>query len=98
MGGREAGGLSHLLPGYRNISNTEDRKVVENHWDFPAGSISEKPGLNAWQQIEAMEKGEIDLWWVAATNPLVSMPDLNRVKAAIKNCSLVVLSEAYSKE
>jgi len=96
MGGREAGGLSHLLPGYRNISNTEHRKVVENHWDFPAGSISEKPGLNAWQQIEAMEKGEIDLWWVAATNPLVSMPDLNRVKAAIKNCSLVVLSEAYT--
>ena len=46
--------------------------------------------------IEAMEKGEIDLWWVAATNPLVSMPDLNRVKAAIQNCSLVVLSEAYT--
>ena len=43
-----------------------------------------------------MERGELDLWWVAATNPLVSMPDLDRVKAAIGNCPLVVVSEAYA--
>ena len=49
-----------------------------------------------WEQIEAMERGELGLWWVAATNPLVSMPALDRVRAAVANCPLVVLSEAYA--
>jgi ferredoxin-nitrate reductase len=96
MGGREAGGLSHLLPGYRFVANGQHRQDVEQAWDFPAGSIAATPGLAAWQQIEAMERGELDLWWVAATNPLVSMPDLDRVKAAMSKCPLVVVSEAYA--
>ena len=96
MGGREAGGLSHLLPGYRLITNDQHRAEVETAWGIEAGSISSTPGLAAWQQIEAMERGELDLWWVAATNPLVSMPDLDRVKAAMHKCSLVVVSEAYA--
>ena len=96
MGGREAGGLSHLLPGYRLVTNDQHRAEVETAWGIEPGSISSAPGLAAWQQIEAMERGELDLWWVAATNPLVSMPDLERVKAAMHNCPLVVVSEAYA--
>jgi ferredoxin-nitrate reductase len=49
-----------------------------------------------WEQIEAMERGELDLWWVAATNPLVSLPWLDRVRSAVARCPLVVLSEAYA--
>ena len=96
MGGREAGGLSHLLPGYRLVTNAEHRQEVEQAWRFPTGSIAATPGLAAWQQVEAMERGELDLWWVAATNPLVSLPDLDRVKAAMRRCPLVVVSDAYA--
>ena len=92
MGGREAGGLAHLLPGYRLVANAEHRAEVEQAWQLPAGRINAKPGLAAWQQIEAMEQGALDLWWVAATNPLVSLPDLDRVKSAMQKCPLVVLS------
>ena len=94
MGGREAGGLSHLLPGYRNVSDAGHRAEVETAWGFPPGSIAPEPGLTAWQQIEAMEAGELDLWWVAATNPLVSLPNLERVKRALARCPLVVVSES----
>ena len=96
MGGREAGGLAHLLPGYRLVGNAEHRAEVEQAWKLPAGQIAATPGLAAWQQVEAMERGELDLWWVAATNPLVSLPDLERVKKAMGNCPLVVVSEAYA--
>lgn len=94
MGGREAGGLAHLLPGYRQVSNPQHRADVEARWKL--GPIAAKPGLNAWQQIEAMGAGALDLWWVAATNPLVSMPQLEKVKTAMARCPLVVVSEAYS--
>ncbi len=96
MGGREAGGLAHLLPGYRVVTNPDHRAEVEQAWGFAKDSIAAAPGLNAWQQVEAMEQGELDLWWVAATNPLVSMPDLERVKSAMQRCPLVVVSEAYA--
>ena len=96
MGGREAGGLAHLLPGYRLVNNAGHRAEVEQIWGFQNGSISATPGLAAWQQVEAMERHALDLWWVAATNPLVSMPDLDRVKTALQNCPLVVVSEAYA--
>ena len=96
MGGREAGGLAHLLPGYRLVTNPDHRAEVEQAWGFAKDSIAATPGLGAWQQVEAMEQGELDLWWVAATNPLVSMPDLERVKKAMQRCPLVVVSEAYA--
>jgi len=96
MGGREAGGLAQLLPGYRAIANPADRAEVERHWGFAPGAIAAEPGLAVWQQVEAMERGELGLWWVAATNPLVSLPWLDRVRAAAQNCPLVVLSEAYA--
>jgi ferredoxin-nitrate reductase len=96
MGGREAGGLAHLLPGYRSVRNAAHRAEVEQAWGFPAGAIAPEPGLAAWQQVEAMEAGALDLWWVAATNPLVSMPNLDRVRAAMARCPLIVVSDAYA--
>ena len=96
MGGREVGGLAQLLPGYRAVANAEHRAEVERHWGFGARAISATPGLAVWEQIEAMERGELDIWWVAATNPLVSLPWLDRVRAAVARCPFVVLSEAYA--
>ncbi len=96
MGGREVGGLAQLLPGYRSVANADHRAEVERHWGFAAGSIAPTPGFSVWEQIEAMERGELDLWWVAATNPLVSLPSLDRVRAAVARCPLVVVSEAYA--
>ncbi|MCP9887679.1 nitrate reductase [Cyanobium sp. ATX 6A2] len=96
MGGREVGGLAQLLPGYRAVADPEHRAELERQWGLGPGSIAPQPGLAAWQQIEAMECGELDLWWVAATNPLVSLPSLDRVRAAVARCPLVVLSEPYA--
>ncbi len=41
MGGRETGGLSHLLPGYRRIADPAARALVERHWGCtnPAASM-----------------------------------------------------------
>ncbi|QEY32617.1 nitrate reductase [Synechococcus sp. RSCCF101] len=96
MGGREAGGLSHLLPGYRSVGDAEHRRQLEQAWGLPEGQIASSPGLSAWQQVEAMAEGRLDVWWVAATNPLVSMPNLERVRQAMRRCPLVIVSDAYA--
>lgn len=96
MGGREAGGLSHLLPGYRSVKNTEHRTQVEQFWGMAPGSISPHPGRTAWEMITGLETGEVEMLWIAATNPAVSMPDLERTKAALLRSPFTVYQEAYN--
>ena len=95
MGGREAGGLAHLLPGYRLVTNPEHRADVEKFWNLPAGSISSYIGRTTWEMITGLETGDVDMLWIAATNPAVSMPDLNRTKAALRKSPFTVYQEAY---
>lgn len=95
MGGREAGGLAHLLPGYRVVTNPDHRRQVEEAWGLPPGSIAAKPGRKAWQIIEGLEKKEVDLLWIAATNPAVSLPNLARVKAAFLSSPFTIYQDAY---
>ncbi|MDG2989599.1 molybdopterin-dependent oxidoreductase [Candidatus Synechococcus calcipolaris G9] len=95
MGGREAGGLSHLLPGYRLVKNPQHRHELEELWQLPAGQISATPGRSAWEMITGLETGDVGLLWIAATNPVVSMPDLERTKAALLRSPFTVYQDAY---
>ena len=95
MGGRETGGLSHILPGYRLVKNPEHRAEVEEFWGVPSGRISPHPGLTAWEMITGLEAGEVKFLWIAATNPAVSLPDLERTKAALMRSPFTVYQEAY---
>lgn len=95
MGGREAGGLAHILPGYRLVKNPEHRQAVEAVWQLPEGSIAPTPGLAAWDMMLALERGDIDVFWVAATNPAVSMPDIKRTQAALRKSPFTICQDAY---
>lgn len=96
MGGREAGGLSHLLPGYRFVHHPQHRAEVEQFWGLAAGHISPTPGRTVWEMITGLETGEIQLFWIAATNPAVSLPDLARTKAALRQSPFTVYQDAYN--
>jgi ferredoxin-nitrate reductase len=95
MGGREAGGLAHILPGYRSVNNEQHRQEVEQRWRLPLGSISPSPGKDAWEMITGLEREEVGLLWIAATNPAVSMPDLERTKKALLKSPFTVYQDAY---
>ncbi|MGJ5674325.1 MAG: molybdopterin oxidoreductase family protein [Nostochopsis sp.] len=95
MGGREAGGLAHLLPGYRLVKNPQHRAEVEEIWGVKQGQISPNPGLTAWDMITGLEDGIVGLLWIAATNPAVSMPDLERTKAALMRSPFTIYQDAY---
>jgi ferredoxin-nitrate reductase len=95
MGGREAGGLSHILPGYRAVNNPRDRQELEQAWQLPPGSINPLPGKDVWRMITGLETGEVGVLWVAATNPAVSMPDLVRTKKALERSPFTIVQDAY---
>ncbi|HEY1539762.1 MAG TPA: molybdopterin-dependent oxidoreductase [Solirubrobacteraceae bacterium] len=95
MGGRETGGLAHLLPGYRKVSDPDDRAAMAEHWGVELGAISPTPGLPAVALFEALEQGTVKAVWIMATNPLVSLPDGQRARAALERAELVVVQDPH---
>jgi ferredoxin-nitrate reductase len=95
MGGREAGLLAQQLPGYRLVETAQDRREIEAHWKLPEGAISARPGLTAVEMFRALETGKLKAIWIAATNPLVSLPDLHQARRALAKAELVIVQDAY---
>jgi assimilatory nitrate reductase catalytic subunit len=95
MGGREAGGMAHTLPGHRLVSNPAHRRDAERLWDLKPESISPRPGLTAVDIFDAVGGGEVKAVWIAATNPVASMPNSSRMKRSLAEAELVVVQDAY---
>lgn len=95
MGGREAGGLCNILPGYRVLSNPQHCAEMEQFWKQPPGSIRPQRGLTGLEMMRALEAGEVGFLWIAATNPAVSLPDVKRSQEALKRSPFTVYQDAY---
>ncbi|WP_375461158.1 molybdopterin-dependent oxidoreductase [uncultured Enterovirga sp.] len=94
MGGREVGGLANMLAAHMGFSAPEvDR--VRRFWDAPR--MAEQEGLKAVALFDAIESGRIKALWVMATNPIVSMPEADRVRAALAKLDLLVVSENVAR-
>jgi ferredoxin-nitrate reductase len=95
MGGREVGGLSHLLPGYRSVLDPQHRAEVAAVWGVPAAHLSATPGYSAVELFHALADGQVKAVWIMGTNPAVSMPDLDVVEKGLRQAELVVVQDAY---
>jgi ferredoxin-nitrate reductase len=95
MGGREVGGLAHLLPGYRRVDDPVHRAEMEAHWGLGPGAISARPGLTATELVDALLDGRVRAVLVAATNPVVSLPDGGRVREALERAELLVVQDCH---
>ncbi len=90
MGGREVGGLANQLAAHMNFS-PDDIDRVGRFWN--ATAVAKREGLKAVQMFDAIERGEIKALWVMATNPAVSLPRADAVRAAFARLDLFVVSE-----
>jgi assimilatory nitrate reductase catalytic subunit len=90
MGGREVGGLANMLAAHMGYAPDEiDR--VRRFWRAP--NIARREGLKAVQMLDAVADGRIRAIWVMATNPAVSLPDADKVRAALSGLDLFIVSE-----
>ncbi len=90
MGGREVGGLANMLAAHMGYGADEiDR--VRRFWQAP--HIARHEGLKAVQMLEAVAERGIRAMWVMATNPAVSLPNADKVRAALAGLDLFVVSE-----
>ena len=95
MGGREVGGLAGLLPGHRQIASAADRAFIAERWGVPVERIPSRPGRTALEIFEGLESGAIRALVVLATNPAATLPDVERVRRALRRADLLVVHEVF---
>ena len=91
MGGREVGGLASTLACHLDYADAGHRALVQDFWG--SGPISATPGLKAVDLFEAIESGQVRWLWIMGTNPLVSLPQADRFRAALAKCQRVIVSD-----
>lgn len=91
MGGREVGGLANQLAAHLDLADPSHRALVQDFWASPA--IADRPGHKAVDLFQAVADGRIKALWIMATNPVDSLPDADAVRAAIRGCPFVVVSD-----
>ena len=90
MGGREVGGLAHQLAAHMDF--TEDSiERVQRFWQ--STNMATQPGYTATELFDAISDGRVKAVWIMATNPVVSMPNADKVKKALQKCDFVVVSD-----
>ena len=91
MGGREVGALANTLAAHMEFTPADIARVGR-FWR--AARMATRPGLKAVDLFDAVGRGEIKAVWIMATNPVVSLPDADRVRDALVRCELSIVSEA----
>jgi assimilatory nitrate reductase catalytic subunit len=94
MGGREVGGLANTLAAHMELDNEHHHGLVSEFWK--TDSLTTKSGLKAIDLFDAIEDGRIKAVWIMATNPVVSLPDADKIQRALRNCPLVVVSDCIA--
>jgi len=90
MGGREVGGLANQLAAHMGFDEKEV-DLVGRFWR--SDNVTKTPGFNAVELFQAIEKGQVKAVWIMGTNPVVSLPDADRVRAGLARCPLVIVSD-----
>ncbi|MBL4822375.1 MAG: molybdopterin-dependent oxidoreductase, partial [Colwellia sp.] len=93
MGGREVGGLAHQLAAHMDFT-ADNIDRVQRFWQ--STNMATTPGYSATELFDAINAGKIKAVWIMATNPVVSMPDADKVKKALEKCEFVVVSDCVA--
>ena len=91
MGGREVGGLSNQLAAHMDIDNVMHRDLLSRFWE--TDNLATAAGAKAVDMFNDVASGKIKAIWIMATNPVVTMPDADKVRDALQACELVVVSD-----
>jgi assimilatory nitrate reductase catalytic subunit len=97
QGGREHGHKCDQLPGNRDINNPEHRKYIAGVWGINEPDMPGQ-GLTAYEQIEAIHRGEIKGMLSICFNPLVSLPNNNYVREAFEKLEFYVAIDFFLNE
>ena len=92
MGGREVGGLATQIAAHRSYQCSDQKDSIGAFWQ--ATNMVSGPGYKAVDLFDAVADGGIKAIWIMATNPVVSLPQADKVRQALFDCPLVIVRDS----
>ncbi len=88
------------LAGFRNWSNASHVAELAQLWNIDTMQIPHySPPTHAMQIFRYAEQGSVKMLWITATNPAVSLPELQRIRSILAQERLfVVVQDAFMTE
>ncbi|MFW5874807.1 MAG: molybdopterin-dependent oxidoreductase [bacterium] len=90
VGAMDMGVLPDMLPGRTPLSDQEAAKQFERFWNV---KLSPDPGLDLYGIIEAAEAGHLKGLYIMGENLLRTLPEPQRVEAALKKLDFIVVQD-----
>jgi len=90
QGACDMGALSNVFPGYQSVTDPAAREKMAKAWGIEADEMDDQVGLTVVEMIHAAGDGRIKGLYIMGENPMVSDPDINRVKECLERPFLVV--------
>ena len=79
QGGAECGSVPNTFPGGAPV-NEENARHFSELWGHP---LTARPGLSAPEMLDAAARGELDVFYIAGGNFVETMPEPERMRAAL---------------
>jgi len=95
QGACDVGALPNLYPGYQSVTDDEAQKKFEKVWGV---SLDDKAGLTVVEIMNAAYEEKIKGMYIMAENPMMSDPNINHVKEALKKLEFLVVQDIFLSE
>ncbi len=93
---REVGTFAHRLPADMMVANGKHRKITENGWNIPEGTLNPKGHQHIMKIHRDIEDGTMKFAWVNVCNPYQDSASAKHwIKAAREMDNFIVTSDGY---
>lgn len=96
QGACDMGGLVNVFPAYQPVTNPDVRKKFEELWGVE--NLDDKIGLTVVEMFNAADEGKVKAIYIMGENPVLSDPNSNHIKHAIKNLDLLIVQDIVLTE
>jgi len=95
QGACDMGALPNVYSGYQKVAERDARAKFSEAWGkrMPAN-----PGLTLCEMMNAAEEGDLRAMYIMGENPMLSDPDVNHVRRALKKLDLLVVQDIFMSE
>jgi len=84
------------FPGYQYVTDPVTRKKFEDAWGVK--ELPDKTGLMLPKSFELANEGKMKAFYIMGQDPMMSEPDLDHVRSALKKAELVVVQDIFMTE
>lgn len=95
QGACDMGALPNVYPGYQSVSEPKVKEKFERFWKT---QLSDKVGLTIPKMVEGAYDGHVRFMYIMGENPMVSDPDINHVRKALKNLDFLIVQDIFLTE